>query len=162
MAKITLQEALDNVEMTYQELNTIAKDIVSEFFAGADSLIEEVKDVNELDNDAIRSFMIKLSLTSYSLSEVKEKSAMKAEIAESLRKEAMARNYVQASGTASAKENEAMINTSAETVSEALFNLVAGLFKTKQDELHRVVDVLKSVLMSRNMEAKLTTNTIDG
>ena len=162
MAKITLQEALDNVEMTYQELNTIAKDIVSEFFAGADSLIEEVKDINELDNDAIRSFMIKLSLTSYSLSEVKEKSAMKAEIAESLRKEAMARNYVQASGTASAKENEAMINTSAETVSEALFNLVAGLFKTKQDELHRIVSVLQSVLVSRNMEAKLTTNSIDG
>lgn len=162
MAKISLQEALDNVEMTYQELNTIAKDIVSEFFAGADSLIDQVRDVNELDNDTIRSFMIKLSLTSYSLSEVKEKSAMKAEIAESLRKEAMARNYVEASGTASAKENVAMINTSAETVSEALFNLVAGLFKTKQDELHRVVDVLKSVLMSRNMEAKLTTNTIDG
>ena len=161
MAKISLQEALDNVEMTYQELNGIAKEIVSEFFAGADSLIDQVKDVNELDNDTIRSFMIKLSLTSYSLSEVKEKSAMKAEIAESLRKEAMARNYVEAAGTSSAKENVAMINTSAETVSEALFNLVAGLFKTKQDELHRVVDVLKSVLMSRNMEAKLTTNTID-
>lgn len=162
MAKITLQEALDNVEMTYQELNTIAKDIVSEFFAGADSLIEEVKDINELDNDAIRNFMIKLSLTSYSLSEVKEKSAMKAEIAETLRKQAMARNYIEASGTASAKENEATINTSAESVSEALFNLVAGLFKTKQDELHRTIDVLKSVLMSRNMEAKLTSNTIDG
>lgn len=162
MAKITLQEALDNVEMTYQELNKIAKDIVSEFFAGADSLIDELKDVNELDNDSIRNYMIKLSLTAYSLSEVKEKSAMKAEIAESLRKEAMARNYVEASGTASAKENEATINTSAEAVSEALFNLVAGLFKTKQDQIHRVVDTLKSVLMSRNMEAKLTSNTIDG
>lgn len=162
MAKIILQEALDNVEMTYQELNTIAKDIVSEFFAGADSLIEEVKDINELDNDSIRNYMIKLSLTSYSLSEVKEKSAMKAEIAETLRKQAMARNYIEASGTASAKENEATINTSAESVSEALFNLVAGLFKTKQDELHRVVSVLQSVLVSRNMEAKLTTNSIDG
>ena len=72
MAKITLQEALDNVEMTYQELNTIAKDIVSEFFAGADSLIYELKDINELDNDSIRNYMIKLSLTAYSLSEVKE------------------------------------------------------------------------------------------
>ena len=162
MAKITLQQALDNVEMTYQELNNIAKDIVSEFFEQADDLIAEVKDINELDNDAIRNYMIKLSLTSYSLSEVKEKSAMKAEIAQSLRKQAAATNYVEAEGTASAKENQATINTSAEMVSEALFNLVAGLFKTKQDELHRVVDTLKSVLMSRNMEAKLTTNTIDG
>ena len=148
--------------MTYQELNTIARDIVSEFFAGADSLIDQVRDVNELDNDAIRSFMIKLSLTSYSLSEVKEKSAMKAEIAETLRKEAVARNYIEATGTASAKENEATLNSSSEMVSEALFNLVSSLFKTKADEIHRVVDTLKSVLMSRNMEAKLTSNSIDG
>lgn len=162
MAKVSLNDALDRVEMTYQEINEIAKDIVSEFFGQADSLIRELKDLNELDNDSIRNYMIKLSLTSYSLSEVKEKSAMKAEIAETLRKEAVARNYVEATGTASAKENEATLNSSSEMVSEALFNLVSSLFKTKSDEIHRVVDTLKSVLMSRNMEAKLTSNTIDG
>lgn len=162
MAKVSLNDALDRVEMTYQEINEIAKDIVSEFFGQADSLIRELKDLNELDNDSIRNYMIKLSLTSYSLSEVKEKSAMKAEIAETLRKEAVARNYIEATGTASAKENEATLNSSSEMVSEALFNLVSSLFKTKSDEIHRVVDTLKSVLMSRNMEAKLTSNTIDG
>ena len=77
-------------------------------------------------------------------------------------KEAVARNYIEATGTASAKENEATLNSSSEMVSEALFNLVSSLFKTKSDEIHRVVDTLKSVLMSRNMEAKLTSNTIDG
>ena len=149
MAKVSLNDALDRVEMTYQEINEIAKDIVSEFFGQADSLIRELKDLNELDNDAIRNYMIKLSLTSYS-------------IAETLRKEAVARNYIEATGTASAKENEATLNSSSEMVSEALFNLVSSLFKTKSDEIHRVVDTLKSVLMSRNMEAKLTSNTIDG
>ena len=162
MAKVSLNDALDKVEMTYQQINEIAKDIVSEFFDQADSLIRELKDVNELDNDSIRNYMIKLSLTSYSLSEVKEKSAMKAEIAETLRKESVARNYIEATGTASAKENEATLNSSSEMVSEALFNLVSSLFKTKADEIHRVVDTLKSVLMSRNMEAKLTSNSIDG
>lgn len=162
MAKVSLNDALDRVEMTYQEINEIAKDIVSEFFGQADSLIRELKDLNELDNDSIRNYMIKLSLTSYSLSEVKEKSAMKAEIAETLRKEAVARNYIEATGTASAKENEATLNSSSEMVSEALFNLVSSLFKTKQDEMHRVISVLQSVLVSRNMEAKLTTNSIDG
>ena len=161
MAKITLQQALDNVEMTYQELNEIAKDIVSEFFEPVDKIIRELGDINELSNDDLRNYMIKLSLNAYSLSELKEKSAMKAQIAESLRKEAIARNYMEASGTASAKENEATVNSSAEMVSEALFGLVSGLFKSKQDSAHRVVDTLKSVLMSRNMEAKLTTNNID-
>ena len=61
MAKVSLNDALDRVEMTYQEINEIAKDIVSEFFGQADSLIRELKDLNELDNDAIRNYMIKLS-----------------------------------------------------------------------------------------------------
>lgn len=161
MARISLHDALDKVEITYQQLNEIAKDIVSDFFKPVDSLIENLKDINELTNDDIRNYMIKLSLAAYSLSELKEKSAMKAEVAQALRKEAVARNYVEAEGTASAKDNTAALNSSSEIVSEALFNLISGLFKSKQDSAHRTVDVLKSVLMSRNMEAKLTTNNID-
>ena len=161
MAKITLNEALDNVEMTYQELNSIAKDITADFFEPVDALVDELKNVNELTNDDIRNYMIKLALSSYSLVEVKEKSALKAECSEALRKEAFARNYSEAEGTASAKENTAMLNTSPEMVSEALFNLVSNLFKSKVDQIHRLIDALKSILMSRNMEAKLTTNVID-
>lgn len=161
MAKITLSEALDNVEMTYQELNQIAKDIVADFFTPIDNIMDELGDINELSNDDIRNYMIKLSLNAYSLSELKEKSAMKSQIAEALKKEAIAKNYIEAAGTASAKENEATINSSAEMTSAALFALISGLFKSKQDSVHRVVDTLKSVLMSRNMEAKLTNNNID-
>lgn len=161
MAKITLNNALENVEITYQELNTIAKEITGEFFDPIDRLFREIQNVNELDNDSLRNYMIKLALASYSLSEVKEKSSLKAELAEALRKEAVAKNYVEAEGTASAKENQAVLNSSSEMVSEALFNLVSNLFKTKQDQCHRTIDVMKSILMSRNMEAKLTTNVVD-
>lgn len=161
MAKITLQEALDKVEMTYQELNEIAKDITADFFEPVNNLVRELGQINDLSNDEVRNYMIKLALASYSLSEVKEKALLKAQLSEVLKKEAIARNYVEAEGTASAKENAAQLNSSAEAVSEALFDLVSNLFKGKQDQCNRLVDALKSILMSRNMEAKLTTNNVD-
>ena len=39
-------------------------------------------------------------------------------------------------------------------VTEALYNLIANLLKTKLDQLHRLVDALKSILMSRMQETK--------
>ena len=37
---------------------------------------------------------------------------------------------------------------------------MSDLFKTSLDEIHRTVDVLKTVLMSRLSEAKLVSNDI--
>ena len=159
--KPTVQQALENVEMTYQELNEVANEMTSSFFESVNSIINELNDINELSNDDIRNYMIKLALNSYSLAEIKEKSALKAECAEALRKDKYARSFREAEGSAAIKENEAVVNTNEQVVVEALYNLIASLFKTKLDEAHRVVDVLKSVLMSRNAEAKLTTNVID-
>ena len=47
-----------------------------------------------------------------------------------------------------------------EILAEEIYTLMANTFKVKLDEIHRVVDTLKSVLMSRMQEAKLTT--VDG
>ena len=52
------------------------------------------------------------------------------------------------------KSNIATIAASAEVASEALYNLIANLLKNKVDQLHRLVDALKSILMSRMQEAK--------
>ena len=56
--------------------------------------------------------------------------------------------------TAAVKDKLALIATSGEVVSEALYNLVASLFKTKLDQVHRLVDALKSILVSRMQENK--------
>lgn len=159
--KINLQETLDSVEMTYQELISIANDITADLFAPLDRIVQELGKINELSNDVIRNYMIQLAINSYSLGEIKEKSNLKAECAAALRKEAMAKRYLAAEGTTAAKDNTALLNSTSEIISEALFELVASLFKTKSDEVHRLIDALKSVLMSRNMEAKLSTNVID-
>ena len=162
MTKITLTEALDSVEVTYHELNQIANDITEEFLSPVDSLIDNIRgNINNLSNEQIRNYMIQLAITSFTLGEVKEKSSLKAECAEALKKESIAKRYAEAEGTSAARDYEATLNSTSEIVGEALFNLVANLFKTKLDSIHRLIDVLKSVLMTRNQEAKLTNNVVD-
>ena len=109
----------------------------------------------------LRIYMMKLSLASFSFSEVKEKSALKAECAETLRKEAYAKNFNATEGSVAFRENTATINSNYEALAGQVYELVANLFKVKLDEVHRVVATINSVLMSRMQEAKLTMSNIE-
>lgn len=156
-----VSKALDNIDMTYDELINVANDICSEVVGDLDQMINSAyNNIENLTNDSIRSLLLRLSLRSYSFSEVKDKSLFKATLGETLRKEAYAKSFNSSEGTVAVRENLSIISTSAEIVAEELYSLVANLFKTKLDEVHRVVDTLKSVLMSRMQEAKLTN--VDG
>lgn len=156
-----VSKALDNIDLTYQELIDIANSICDEITGDLNTMIQTAYDnVENLTNDYIRQLLLRLSLRSYSFAEIKEKSAFKATLGETLRKEAYARNFNQTEGTVAVRENTSIINTSAEILAEEIYTLVANMFKLKLDELHRVVDTLKSVLMSRMQEAKLST--VDG
>jgi len=54
-----------------------------------------------------------------------------------------------------------LLAASEEIIVESLYKLVANLLKTKLDALHRLVDALKSVLMSKMQEAKLYANALE-
>ena len=160
--KPSLNEALENVEMVYRDIADMSNDVLSEMFEPINSLMDEIKnDINNLGVDQIRDYMIRLQLKAYEISETKDKSAVKAEIAEILQKEKLARSFNEAEGSAAVKEKQAILEASAETVSESLYNLVASLLKTKLDSLYRMVDTLKSILMSKMQEAKLSMNGIE-
>lgn len=153
----SVQEAMSDVEMTYEEVINLATDVVDEMTSDINNMIESAyNNIENLSNDLIRDLLLRLSLRSYSFSEIKDKSAFKATLAETLRKEAYARELSIAQGTVQAKESTATMNVSSEIVVEQIYELSASLFKTKLDELHRCVDSLKSVLTSRLTEAKLT------
>jgi len=159
--KQNVSAALDNIDMTYDELVVVANDIMKEVVGDLDAMMESAyNDVELLSNEAIRQLMLKLSLRSYSFSEIKEKSIFKATLGETLRKEAYATNFNAAEGTVAVRENNAILNTSAEILAEEIYTLVSSLFKTKLDEIHRIVAALQSVLMSRMQEAKLSN--VDG
>ena len=96
----------------------------------------------------------------FKIKEIKEKAQFKSVLGEALRKEAYAKNFNTAEGTVAVRENLSIINTSSEILAEELYTLVANMFKVKCDEVHRVVDTLKSVLMSRMQEAKISATSM--
>ena len=150
-----LEEALMNVQTTYSELVEVANGMLSSIVGPVNELVAEVNSkVNAMSVDQIRDFILRLQLKAFEISEIKEKSALKAELAEALQKEKYAVEFNGADGTAAVKSNIATIAASAEVTSEALYNLIANLLKAKLDQLHRLVDALKSILMSRMQEAK--------
>lgn len=151
-----VQKALDNTDLVYDNLVIIANDIYESALGDVNSLITSVYDnIENLSNEDLRNLILRISLKAYSFSEIKEKSAFKSELAETLRKEAYAKAFGAAEGTAGARDNIATLNTSSEVLAEEVYDLVSNLFKVKLDELHRVTDSLKTVLTSRLSEAKL-------
>lgn len=161
MAK-DINKALDNVEMVYGTISKMANDMLSEIFDPINAFVSGITDdINNCTVDEIRNYIIRLQLKAYELGEIKEKSAIKAECAEALRKEKFAKSFNEADGTNGVKENLALIETSEEIVVQCLYELVANLLKTKQDSLHRLVDSLKSILVSRMQEARMSTTSIE-
>ena len=160
MARGNLQEALKNTDTAYQELVEIANDIVGKCVKDISPIIINIsKNVHNFTNEQIRESMIALGLQAYSLAEIKEKASLKAEISEILRKEAYATEFNGADGTVAVRENLAQLNISDEILSETVNEVVADILKVKLDEVHRIIDVLKTVLMSRISEAKLVAVT---
>ena len=156
-----VSKALDNIDMAYDELIDIANDTCKEVVGDLDDMMQSAYgNIENLNNESIRSLLLRLSLRSYSFAEIKEKAQFKAVLGEALRKEAYAKNFNTAEGTVAVRENLSIINTSSEILAEELYTLVANMFKVKCDEVHRVVDTLKSVLMSRMQEAKMAN--VDG
>ena len=162
MTKEKLNMALEKVEMTYHDVNEIAHDMLKELFDPINELVSDIREnVIGMPPETIRNYMIRLQLKSYEISETKEKSALKAECAEALKDEKYAESYNAADGTTQARANTALLASSEEVIIEALYNLVANLLKTKLDELHRLISVLQSILMSKMQEAKLAMNSIE-
>ncbi len=153
-----VQKALYNIDGMYNDLVEVANDIFKQTTSEIDALMADAyNDIERLSNDAIRDLMLRLSLKSYTFSEIKEKAAFKSVLAETIRKEEYAQNFNKTEGTVAVRENTATIDTGAEILSEEIYTLVANMLKTKLDELHRVVNTLQTVLMTRMQEAKLTT-----
>ena len=153
-----LSQAIDAVEITYSEIIDIANESVKELTGDLNELLQSVyHGIENLTNEGIREIMLRLSLRAFSFSAIKDKAGFKAILAETLRKEAYAKQFSTLDGSVAAKDTKATLNISEQIIVEHIYNLTASLFKTRLDECHRVVDTLKTVLTSRLSEAKLTT-----
>lgn len=156
MAK-DLSKAINEVETTYDQIEQIANDIIREPLNNINNIINSIQiEVNDISIDLLRIYMMKLQVAIFQLSEIKDLTAVKAEVAESLRKEAYSTSFLTQEGTAGQKDASATIAISENIVTEYLYELVSNLVKTKVDQGLRMIDTLKSILMSRMQEAKIS------
>lgn len=154
-----LEIALNNVEMTYGEIVDIANDLIRNYTDDINPIISDIDNhIERLTNDDIRNYMLRLSIKAYSFGDVKERSIIKAQCSEMLKKEAYARAFSEAEGSIAAKDSATLVKISNETLTEAIYDLVAGLFKIKLEEIRRMIDTLKTVLMSRLSEMKMSSS----
>ena len=157
--KEDLLQAMSSVHDIYDDMNSVAKDIVKEYTAPIDILVKQIKsDINNLTNEDVRRIELKLSLLAYDLGELKDKTNIAAEVAEIVQDEAQANAWNTAEGNNEQRKNESLLAVNKEKVISKLYKLVASQIKTKLDETHRIVDTLKSILISRASDRKLTDN----
>ena len=156
-----LNKALQEVEMTYGEIKELADSILAPTFDPINQLVDEIQTmIQSLSIDSLRYYLLKMQLSAFSLSELKDKAGIKAVCAEAIRNEAYASNYIVQEGTA-VRESNATLAISENIVAKCLYDLVASLTKTKLDQCLRLCDTLKSILMSRMQEAKLANSMTD-
>jgi len=151
-----LENALTNVETTYGDLvELVYKNMLDPVFKPINDLVNTISStINALSIEQIRDYILQLQLKAFEISETKEKAALKAELAEAIQKEQYAIKFNGIDGSAAVKDKLATVAVSQEVVAETLYNLISNLLRTKLDQLHRLVDALKSILMSRMQETK--------
>ena len=160
MAK-DLNKALESVEMTYAQIKEIADNMLAGPFEEPNRIVETIQyNIESMSIEMLRDYILRLQLAVYSLSELRDRSGIKASCAEAIRKEAYAAAYVTQDGTAGVKDSNTTLAISENIVAQCLYELVASLVKTKVDMMLRMIDSLKSILMSRMQEAKLSATSL--
>lgn len=153
---MTVNEATNKVNNTHEQLQQIARALAKQHTEDLDKVIDSVNNVKELTDSQIKNLIVLLSLKTYSFSEVEELSELRAECAETLRKEAYNQALLTAEGTAGVKDAIATSACAGEKAAELVYNCVAGILKNKRDEAHRLVAALQAVLFARTQEAKIS------
>lgn len=153
--KKELAEALDAIEIDYHTLVEIANEMNKPFFESIDNLMDSIRGAgNNLSIDQLRDYLLKLQLEAYRLSEIKENAQMRADLSEAKEKDKYAVIFNSLDGSAASKDKIAQAAISNEIVASTLNKVCAAQFKTKVDQIHRMVAVLTSILMTRMQETK--------
>lgn len=140
----------------YKNLKPIVDEVVSKNARPIDELVKKIKkNLTTLTNKEIQDYMLQLSIETYYFATIKDSSILRQECSIALLKEGQANTYNGSEGTQSYRNNQAIIQNVDKQAVNILYNAVVNCMKSKLDESHRIVNVLSSVLISKNAEAKL-------
>lgn len=151
-----IEQAKKDVNDLFKNLSPLIIEIVDKYSKELDRIFNKLTNAKALSNEDLREYMLALSVESYLFGMSKDASLLKQECAVTLMKEGQAQVYNATDGTQAVRNNQAIIDTTDKQVVNLIYSGVANMMKTKLDEAHRMVNVLNSILISRNAEAKMT------
>ena len=145
-----------SVEDVYRDLVVIGNELIAKNTVDIDKLIDKFKfNYESMSNEELRAFSMQLQIEAYYFGQKKDRAVLKQACAEALYKEKLANSYTTATGTGANKQNVATIEANNNLSVKLLYDMVANMMKTKLDEVHRLINVVSNVIISRNAEAKL-------
>ena len=150
-----IEQAKKDVNDLFKNLSPLIIEIVDKYSKELDRIFNKLTNAKALSNEELREYMLALSVESYLFGMSKDASLLKQECAVTLMKEGQAQVYNATDGTQAIRNNQAIIDTTDKQVVNLIYSGVANMMKTKLDEAHRMVNVLNSILISRNAEAKM-------
>jgi arsenate reductase-like glutaredoxin family protein len=151
-----LETCMNAIEVQYKDVKDIVNSMLNKYINPLDNIINNLtNNIYNLTIDEIRIYLLQLQTSAYTLSDIKEKTLSKANIAEVIQKNNYAEIFNSSEGTAAARDKKATIETSGEAITQVIYDLAGSLLKNKVDQIHRLVDVLKSILISRQQELKI-------
>lgn len=153
---VDIKEANNQLTDVYNQLKPIITSVVEKNAKPIDDLIKKIKkELTVLTNKELEQYMLQLSIETYYFATVKDSAILKQECANALLKEGQANVFNSTLGTQAVRSNQAVMDTLDKQTVNILYNAVSNNMRSKLDEAHRIVNVLSSVLISKNAEAKL-------
>lgn len=153
---VDITNANNEVTEVYTQLKPLIEGVVEKNARSIETLVKKIKDnIDTLTKQELESYMLQLSIETYYFSKIKDMGILKQECALILMKEKQAEVFNKTTGTQVIRANQATIDTLDKQTVNIMYNAIANSLKSKLDEAHRLVNVLSSVLISRNAEAKL-------
>ncbi len=160
-----LTEAMNEVKDAYNSLWKLGESLIKKYTAEIDSIVKPLKnaDVEQMTTGQIRQTIFKLSTLSFDLGELRDKAVWTADVSDIIKDETFAMEYNCSEGAVAQRTNNATIKISKESAVTSLNKVISAILKTRLDETHRLIDSLKSILISRASDQKLlNVNTITG
>ena len=125
-----IKEAQKAVDEVYSEMKSFIDRTVEIYLKDTNEVIKRLEDgLFELSNEDVRSAIVELSLKAYRLSDIKEKSALKAELAETIRKSMYSSVFNETEGSVAVRENSAIISINNEILIEKTYDSIASTLK---------------------------------
>lgn len=156
---IEYKEANNELKEIYANLSPIVSDIVSKHTKNIDNAIGKLNKTSAetLTNQELLNLMLELQVEEFYFSTTKDLAVLKQECAVALEKTSQAEIYNSTEGTQTYRQNKAITGTIDKDIVRILYNAVANSLKTKYEETHRMIGVLNSILISRNVVASKTS-----